>query len=182
MQQLRSAADRRSLAEEQAALRRVATLVAQGATATELFAAVAQEVAEVLGIPSITIHRFESDGTSTVMAAWGIGGFSVGSRWPLGGTSVVGTVRATGSSARIDDYSDLSGAIASVMREGPLVSGAGVPIVVDGALWGAICVATSREEDMPADTEARLAGFTELVATAIADVESRLELARSEAR
>ena len=166
------------LADEQAALRRVATLVAQGATATELCAAVAREVAEVLGIPTVTVDRYEADGTSTVMAAWGSGGFPVGSRWPLDGTSLVGTVFATGRSARIDDYSELVGAIASVVQEGPFVTTVGVPIVVDGALWGAICVGTTQVEDMPADTEARLAGFTELVATAIANTTARDALRR----
>jgi signal transduction histidine kinase len=170
------------LVDEQAALRRVATLVAEGATATELFAAVAHEVAELLGIGTVTVDRYESDETCTVLAAWGTSGFPVGSRWPLDGTSVAGTVHATGCSARIDNYSDLSGAIASVVQKGPFESAVGVPIVVDGAVWGAICAGAYRAEDMPADTEARLAGFTELVATAIANAESRAELAASEAR
>jgi len=166
------------LAEEQSALRRVATLVAEGATATDLCAAVAHEVAEVLGIATVTVDRYEPDGTSTVMAAWGDGGFPVGSRWPLDGTSVAGTVFSTGRSVRIDDYSGLSGAIASVVQKGPFVAALGVPIVVDGALWGAICVGSSRVAEMPADTEARLAGFTELVATAIANSAARDALQR----
>jgi GAF domain-containing protein/two-component sensor histidine kinase len=181
--QLRSATERASLAEEHAALRRVATLVAQGATATELFAAVAQEVVEVLGFGTVTVDRYEVDGTSTVVAAWGDGHFPVGSRWPLDGTSLVGTVLATGRSARIDDYpSELIDANGSVVQDVPFVSTVGVPIVVEGAMWGAICVGTSLAVDMPADTEARLASFTELVATAIANAKSRGELSASEAR
>jgi signal transduction histidine kinase len=43
-------------------------------------------------------------------------------------------------------------------------------------------VAYTRDQQLPADTEARLASFTELVATAIANTESRSELAASRRR
>src|SRR5262249_32058890 len=159
----------RRLADEQAALRRVATLVAEGATSTELFTAVAREVVEVLGFGTVTVDRYESDGTSTVVAAWGHDAFPVGSRWPLDEPRLVGRLPARGRPARIDD----SPAWFWVVQDVPFVWAGGVPIVVDGAFWGAICVGTPRVDDMPADTEARLAGFTELVETAIANAESR---------
>ena len=170
------------LADEQAALRRVATLVAEGAGAPELFSAVSQEVAKVLDVPTVSLDRYEPDATTTVVGAWGESGFTVGSRWPLDGTSVAAAVFASGHPARMDDYSELPGTIAAAMRRGPMVSTLGVPIVVGGKVWGLICVGTGRPELLSADTEARLSRFTDLVATAVSNATTRAELTASRAR
>jgi signal transduction histidine kinase len=58
----------------------------------------------------------------------------------------------------------------------------GTPIIVEGRLWGVITVSSTLERPLPLDTEERLASFTELVATAIANAESRAALAASRAR
>jgi signal transduction histidine kinase len=90
-------------------------------------------------------------------------------------------VADTGRSARIDDYADASGQLGLAMRQRGLRSSVGAPIVVEGRVWG-VLTATSTERPLPADTESRLASFTELVATAIANADSRAALAASRAR
>jgi GAF domain-containing protein len=57
-----------------------------------------------------------------------------------------------------------------------------VPITVEDRLWGLMGIASSLEQPLPPDTETRLASFTELVATAIANAQSRAELMASRAR
>jgi signal transduction histidine kinase len=168
------------LAEEQAALRRVATLVAQGAPAEELFAVVAEQVGEVLRVPLVSIVRYEPDGTAAERASFSPQGtmFRVGTRWSLEGTNVVAQVRESGESARIDDYSGLTGLIAETARSVGIRSTVGIPIVVAGCLWGVMVVSSAEPDSLPPETEARLADFTELVATAIANGEAREELER----
>jgi hypothetical protein len=104
------------LADEQAALRRVATLVAEGATPAVLFAAVLAEVAQVLAVSSGRMLRYEPDRSCVVIASLNDPGFPVGSPWPLDGPSLAAAVLETGDPARIDDYSALSGAIAASQR------------------------------------------------------------------
>ncbi len=94
-----------ALADEQSALRRVATLVAEDVSQDALFAAVAEEVAGVLEVDQLTIDRFDAD-SSTVIASLIDPGFPVGSRWPFDGPSLGRTVFETGRPARFDDYSD----------------------------------------------------------------------------
>jgi signal transduction histidine kinase len=175
-------AERSRLAEEQAALRRVATLVASGAPAEEVFAGVAREVGHVLGVRMITIDRYEPDASSTVVASLDDPGFPVGSRWPLDGPSLGATVLETGRPARVDDYSELQSTVAGVVRAESISSTVGVPILVQGALWGVICVGSSDPTPLPSDTEDRLAAFTELLETAISNAHSRAELMASRAR
>ncbi|MDX6410625.1 MAG: hypothetical protein QOE91_141, partial [Gaiellaceae bacterium] len=168
----------RRLAEEQAALRRVATLVAQGATSAELGAAVLAEVAQVVDTPAAWLVRYESESSMTVVAVLNDPAFPAGSRWPLDGSSLSATLLATGRPARIDDYSQLTGTIADRTRDSGFLSAVGVPITVDGTVWGAICVGTAERGPLPDDTESRLRDFTELVATAISNAESRDRIAR----
>jgi PAS domain S-box-containing protein len=167
------------LADEQAALRRVATLVAHGASPQDLFEAVAEEVGRLLPVGSATMDRFEPDNSVTTVASWSTteAAFPTGRRWPTEGTNVAWIVLQTGRSARIDDFSAAGDPIGVTAREAGIKSAVGSPIVVKGHLWG-IMTATSTEGPMPPETEARLASFTELVATAIANIESRAEVER----
>jgi GAF domain-containing protein len=168
----------RLLAEQQAALRRVATLVAEGATAAELFIAVVEEVVAVLDVPAGWLFRYEPDRAVSVLASLNEPGFPVGSRWQLDGPSLAAMILETGQPARIDDYSQLGGTIAAMARESGHGSAFGVPITVEGVVWGLICVGTTEREPLPADTEARLRDFTELVATAISKAEANDDLRR----
>jgi PAS domain S-box-containing protein len=175
----RSEHDLRRLAAEQTALRRVATLVAREATLDDVFAALAEEVARFLELPLIVTVRYEPDGTAIVIGAWGEP-FPVGSSWTLEGTSVTASVFHTGRPARIEDYSDLPGTIADVARKTGFRSAVGVPIVVKGRTWGAICTVSTEPEPLPSDTEEWLGDFSELVGTAIANTEARDDLRKSE--
>jgi signal transduction histidine kinase len=172
--------DSSALAAEQAALRRVATLVARGAAPEEVFAAITEEVGRLLPVDFADMSRCEPDGAVTFVAAWGSTAavFPVGSRWIPEGKNLCSIVVRTGRPARIDSYADAYGPIDVAVREGGVRSGVGTPIVVEGRLWGVMAAGSSREEPMPADTEARLTQFTELLATAVANAESRAGLAR----
>jgi signal transduction histidine kinase len=175
----------RVLAEEQAALRRVATLVARGTRPEEVFAAVLEEVGRLLPVDMASLCRYEPDGALTWVANWGKARehFPAGSRRMLGGKNLGTIVFETGRSARIDNYAELSsGPVGLAARETGLNSSLATPIVVEGRLWGVIAAGSTRKQPVPADTEARLASFTELVAMAIANAESRAALAASRAR
>jgi GAF domain-containing protein len=169
------------LADEQAALRRVATLVARGARPEQVFAAVAHEVGRLLSVDMAHVLRYEPDDTVMFVASGGEH-FPVGSRWPLGERNLATLVFETGNPARIDDYAEATGAIAEGVRHEGIRSAVGTPIVVEGRLWGLMAIGSSREQPLAANTEARLASFTELVATAISNAEARTEVSASRAR
>jgi signal transduction histidine kinase len=177
-------ADLERLAEEQAALRRVATSVARECPAEEILAKVAEEVGQILAADAVVIHRFEPDGHATAVGSWGKlrEAIPVGSRWKLDGDSVASLVYRTQRPGRFDRYEHASGALAGESREVGLRSAVASPVVVNGRLWGAIAAGTSRAEPMPVDAESRIAQFTELVATAISNVQARSDLAASRAR
>jgi signal transduction histidine kinase len=172
------------LAEEQAALRRVATLVARGAPPAELFTAVTEEAGQLLRVDGASMGRYGADGMFTTVAAWksAAAAFPVGRTWILEGKNIMTLVLETGRPARMDTYAEASGPVGVTGREAGFRSSVGTPIVVEGRLWGAMTVASSAEEPLPGDTEARLASFTELVATAIANAEGHAELTASRAR
>jgi signal transduction histidine kinase len=172
----------RQLADEQAALRRVATLVARGARPDVVFAAVAQEVCALFGGDTAAIVRFEPDAEVTVMGGYGTAQSRPGWRGTLDPRWALASVQITGRAARRDpdDPDDPAASLSVTTPEG--VRGAvASPIVVEGRVWGAIA-AGSRRGRLPPDTEQRLADFTELGATAIANAESRAELTTSRAR
>ena len=173
-------AELRVVNDELSALRRVATLVAERVQPQDLFAVVAEEVARVVNVPLVGVVRCELDGTATECASFSTGGpvFPIGGRWSLGGTNVVQLVCASSAPVRIDDHSELEGATADVIRRAGIRSSVGVPIVVAGRLWGVMVVSTTEEVPLREGTEARLADFTELLATAIENAESREALER----
>ncbi len=173
-----SRAGLRQLAEEQAALRRVATLVASGTRPEEVFEAVANEVARLLSVDLANVCRYESDGTVTFVASAG-DRFPVGSRWPFTkGSNLSTLVFETGRPARLDNYGDATGALAEGIRAAGIRSAVGTPVIVEGRLWGLMAAGSRQELALPPDTEARLASFTELVAVAIANTEARTEVGR----
>jgi signal transduction histidine kinase len=165
------------IAEEQAALRRVATLVARSAPAGEVLAAVTEEAGRLLHADLATMKRYGPGDTASVVAAWDNSGatFPVGSRSSLGGQNLQTMIFQTRQPARIDDYAGASGPMAGLGRKAGVRAAVGVPVSVEGALWGVMIVA-SRAGAVPAGTEARLARFTELAATAIANAQARVEL------
>jgi signal transduction histidine kinase/uncharacterized protein YoaH (UPF0181 family) len=173
-------AEQGRLAEEQAALRRVATLVARGAPSSEVFEAVAHEVAQVLGLRNAAVSRYDDDGEAmTVLATYGDhpDNFGPGSRWPLVGQSMSAKVLHTGRPARIEDYAGLEGPLAAETRRVGFDKVAGAPIMVGGRVWGVISTSSS-DAPLPDRVEDGIAAFTELVATAIANSQARDELTR----
>ena len=173
-----SEARARDLAGEQAGLRRVATLVAKGASSDELFAAVTREAADVLDVPVVALQRYETDGMFTMVAIAGETTLTVGSRWPVEDEGLAGMILATGRPARKQDYTTMPGPLDAALRDGGLISAVGVPIVVDGSIWGFMTAGGRPGKPTHDGSEERLARFTELVATAIADSQAREQLAQ----
>jgi PAS domain S-box-containing protein len=175
----RERADR--LGEEQAALRRVATLVAEEASPAEVFAKVAEEAAALLGEVECALLRDEGDGTASTVAAWGGGmsaHFPVGTPVPTDRDGVLAFALREGRPRRIDDYSAVDEPAAEVARDHGIGSAVGLPIVVGGGIWGAIVAVSFGAEPCPPETESHIARFADLVATAIANAETRAEVAR----
>jgi signal transduction histidine kinase len=175
------------LAEHQAALRRVATLVARGITPSELFSAVAEELAQCLGVyHHAVLFRYEPDGAGVLLAAGhgdrGLKAIPVGERFSLEGDSVAASVFRTCRAARMVSYENASGSVAARFRDLGLRTAVGAPIIVDGHLWGAAIVGSTKPAPLPPDTEACVGDFTDLVATAIANAQTRAELSASRVR
>jgi signal transduction histidine kinase len=174
------------LLEEQAALRRVATLVARGIDPAEIFSAVAEEVRRLLGAENAGIARYEPDGTAVVISGAGgedLATWPVGMRLELRDYLAPAVVWRTGRSAQVDEdaWSSVSDPVAVGLRELGIRSMVASPIIVDGRLWGAVGAAT-RQGLFPSGAADRLTDFTELVATGVGNAESRAELAASRAR
>jgi signal transduction histidine kinase/uncharacterized protein len=171
----------RRVADEQAALRRVATVVARAAPPAEVFAAVAEELGRLFAVDATGVVRYDDDGTVTSVGSWNSLGqpSEAGTTTTLGGENVSTLVFESRRPARVDRYpsDDPSAATAAAGEQG-VRSAVGAPISVEDRLWGALQVASSREAGLAAGTEERLAAFAELVASAIANTEARDELRR----
>jgi signal transduction histidine kinase len=180
----REARRARRLAAEQAALRRVATLVAQGVPSDELFAAVTREIGQLSGADVARLERYEDEGTVTAVAAWTKredARLAVGMRFSLEGESIAMRVRETGRPVRIDSFADTAGAIAREAQALGIRSSVGGPIIVGGAMWGVIAASTW-SNPFPPGTESQIVEFTDLVATAISNAQAETELAASRMR
>jgi signal transduction histidine kinase len=174
-----SRAEGSKMAEEQAALRRVATLVARGVSQDEVFAAVNEEVGWLVGADPTSLMRFEADDTVTIVAAWSAAdaGFPIGARRTV--DDELRSMRDDGRAVRFGPMElPLDGTFVEEARQLAIRSAVGVPIVVDGLVWGVAVAASTREEPFPEDTETRLAQFTELLATAISNTEARADANR----
>jgi signal transduction histidine kinase len=183
---LQAARERARVAEEQVALRRLATLVAHGAPPGEIFGAVAREVGQVLEARHTTVFRYEPDATATTVGNWNtarVATMSVGSRWQFEKGTALELVARTQAPGRIDDIQATLGAgdLLTSLRDMGVNSVVGCPITVGGRLWGAV-IAGSTSEPLPEDTEKRMLDFTDLVATAIANADSHDKLQASRAR
>jgi signal transduction histidine kinase len=172
----------RELADTQASLRRLAMLVARGESPEAVFAGVTREALRHFGNGTARMIRFELDGTATLVANEGTTAphVRVGERWEgYPPTGLTATVLRTGRAARVDDYRDIPGG-EPYLAEG-LRSAVAMPVHVNGRLWGMIAVG-SGPGPLPPDTEQRMTGFTELIATAVANAQSRAELMTSRTR
>jgi hypothetical protein len=164
-------AEHRRLAAEQAALRRVATLVARGVEPAEVFGAVAEEMRRCLPADTAGLWRFESVREITIVAAAAdpeaLARWPVGTRIPVNGNTLATLVQRSGQPARIDSYDNVAGPIAARVRAVGVRAAVGVPIIVDGRVWGLAAVGSLQHGPMPADTEVHISRFAELIATAL---------------
>jgi PAS domain S-box-containing protein len=171
------------LAQEQRSLRRVATLVASQASPDRVFRSVSEEAARVLEVRASAVFRYEGDDTATVVGRVGrddVEAFRLGSRLYADERLTIGQVLQTTAPARVDDYSQVSGDTARQMVESGYRSAVSAPIVVGGIIWGAVTVAAT--EPLPADSEARLTAFCDLVSLAVASAQAREDLTASRRR
>ena len=162
----------RRLAEEQAALRRLATLVARGVEPSEVFDAVVNEMRRCVSAQTAGLWRYESSGEITKVAAADhpaapLAKWPVGSRTPIDGNTLAGIVQRTGRPARMDSYENSAGSLAAKVRDTGVCATVGVPVIVDGRVWGLAAVGSVEPGPMPADTEVRISGFAELIGTAV---------------
>src|ERR1700740_1975391 len=154
-------AEYRRLAAEQGALRRLATLVARGVEPSEVFDAVVNEMRRCVPAPTAGLWRYESSGEITKVAAADhpaapLATWPVGIRSPIDGNTLAGMVQRTGRPARMDSYESSTGSLAARIRDAGVHAAVGVPVVVDGRVWGLAAVGSGEPEPMAADTEARL--------------------------
>jgi signal transduction histidine kinase len=180
----RDVTERRRGDEEQAALHRIATLVAEGASPAETFSAVAAEVGRLVDADVSAVFRYEPEQSATVVGGWSVPGIEVpiGSRLRVVGDGVVMRVLEARRAARVDRFEGSRGSIAGFFQSLGGCCGVGAPITVDGRLWGVLVVVSTEPDRFPAGSEPAVAEFTELLATAIANAQTRAELAASRAR
>ena len=164
-------AEYRQLAAEQAALRRLSALVARGVQPSEVFDAVAKEMRGCLLTETAGLWRYETSGEITLIAgdygSQASAGWPVGTRTPIGDSTLAATVQRTGRPARMDSYEYAAGSIAARARAMGLRTAVGVPVVLDGRVWGLAAVGSAEPGPMPADAETRIGAFAELVGIAV---------------
>jgi signal transduction histidine kinase len=178
--QARQARDEhRSLAESQGALRRVATLVAEGAEPKAVLAAVAVEAARILGVGAVSLIAHDAD-TEMFTKIFGTHGerspVPDGATWPVQDCPEGALVLATGRPARVDDWTGIPGAPAAKHREAGFGQAVAAPVIIDGSIWGCLAAYGEADEILPPGCETRLADYTNLMATAIANAQVRDKL------
>jgi signal transduction histidine kinase len=180
-----SEASQRALAAEQAALRRVATLVASGVPPSRVFGQVTEEVAKLLAMPGANVMRYDGARTATVVGGWsedGVLTLPIGSTFDLDGDTVVAKVLRRGTPQRVDRYQVTSGNLAETMQRSGYRAAVAAPVIVGGRLWGALAAGTRSDEPLPEGLEQRLCDFAELVAQSLANADAHEQLAASRAR
>ncbi len=171
------------LAQEQRALRRVATLVASEASPENIFMAVSAECARVLDVNASAVWRYEGDDTATIVGRYnrdGIDPFPLGTRLLADETTSIGRARDSGVPARVDDWGAESGELAEMLLRSGYRCTVAAPIVVAGTPWGAVSIGS--EDRLPDESEVRLGAFCELVSLAVASAQARADLQASRAR
>jgi signal transduction histidine kinase len=172
------------MALEQAALRKVATLVAQGAPSPQVFEAVCEETGRLTGASHVNLARY-LEGVNETMAGWSERGNHVptGTVWSLDdGFSIDAVIQETGKPARVDSYDDAPGALAEHLREVGVRAETGAPVFVDGKVWGALIAGCDHLGELRDGAEERVTSFAELIALAVANEEARSELLDSRVR
>ncbi len=174
----------RKVVEEQAALRRVATLVARGEPPSTIFSAVTREVGQTLGADLTRMLRYEHDEATTVIGVWGEPDelLPVDTCWTIMGDNIPSMVLRGCAPARMDCFADAVSPLCVYLRRHGVLSGVGTPITVDGRCWGVMTAFSVRDRLLPPDAETRIRAFTDLVTTAIDNANTHADLIASRAR
>jgi len=179
-----SEAAQRALADEQAALRRVATLVATEASPSSLFHQVTEEVGRLLGLPAASIVQYHDAHSATAVGGWSRDGrlrLPVGTTLDLAGDTVVSKVLRTGEPQRVDRYEDVAGGLAETLRNAGYRGSVAAPVRVGGRIWGALVAASESDEPLLEGLEKQLCDFADLIGQALANADARERLAASRA-
>ena len=171
-------AEMQHLADDQAAFRRVAELVARDAPVDQVFVEVSAETSRVLGGIAAALLRFDPDGFAVVVATHDSPA-ATGLRIPIDKGSDVGGLFRSGRPFRIDSFEQSD--LAEVAREIGVTAGVAAPIIVEGGAWGALTISTSGAAP-PSDSEEQLEQFAALAAVAITNAENKAKLTASRAR
>jgi signal transduction histidine kinase len=172
------------VAAEQAALRRVATLVARGAPHEQVFDAVCEETGRLISATNVNLAHFTADGINETIAGWSERGNHVppGTRLPLDGYTINVLIQSTRKPARVDSYDKAPGELAALLRKLGIRSEVGAPVIVNSSVWGGLIAGSDQVDGMPAGAELQVASFGELIGTAVANAATRAELVASRAR
>lgn len=165
-----------TLSSELGALRAAAGLVAHGASPRVVLETVARHVASAVPANYLEILQFTGGSHPHVVAAWSGATETIIdlNRWPLAEDEVARCILETQASTRVETEGRVSDATSEVTRKRfAITSSVGVPVTVDGVVWGAILVHSTAGESLPAETESRLAAFTNLIASVIANSRAR---------
>ena len=169
------------LADEHAALRQVATLVATGAEPEQVWKAVVAQLGELCGASRTGMVRYDSADSVSIVALWAADGEheDFPDRWPLDGNSLSARVARERTVIRIEDWDHVEGEIGAAVRARMSVgSSIMAPVFAHGGLWGGLVVHSAKGERLAADTERRITGFAELVSAALANATARAEVRR----
>jgi signal transduction histidine kinase len=150
-----------------------------------VYPAAVAELSRGLAIHNVVLLRYTLGGATVVVGSRDEHGNAMmlkGEHLSLEGDNVAALIRRDGRPARIDCLDNAAGSTAERVRGIGLRSAVGAPIIVDGRVWGAVIVGSALPEPLPPGTEQRIGDFADLVATAIANAETRAELTASRAR
>jgi signal transduction histidine kinase len=176
----------RRLADEQAALRRIATLVAAEAAPSAVFERVTTEVGQLLSVPDARVVRYEDTGFGTIVGGWAadpdVEAWPVGASVPLDSDTVIVRVLRTGEAQRVTTYEGVGGELAERLRTVGFGAAVAAPVRVGGRVWGVLVAAAHDPGDLPEGAEGRLSAFAELVAQALANADAYEKLAASRTR
>jgi signal transduction histidine kinase len=174
----------KSVADEQAALRHIATLVARGAPPRSVFDAVCEETGRLIGATNVNLAHFTPDGFNLTMSGWSMRRNHVptGTRLPLDGDTINVMVQRTRAPARVDSYIGVRGELAALLRRLGIRAEVGAPVIVEGSVWGALIAGSDRSEPLPDGSEHRVASFAELIATAVSNATTRADLIAAQRR
>jgi signal transduction histidine kinase len=171
-------------ARRDAALQRVATLVARQPPTSEIFAAVTREAGMLLDARMTLLLRVESQEEAIIVAGWSRDAtpLPIGNRGVLDGLGLVGRIMRTAQQVTIEDFDEVGGSVAAEMRSLGVRSAVAGPIILGGRIWGALSATWPHRAPIPEGAEDQIAAFAELVSYAIDNAETREELVASRAR